>query len=187
MAHGNSTILVLRWKDRDHRLFKLSWLLDNWARCKIWGFHCGDYEVWSLLGCYVVLPLLVTANVVPSSPILVTVLMVVLIRSSETSVLTGATLCDIPEDDVLQLSSLLAVGFCFLMTRNRLTLLSPYPSFAFPFSSLLPNDLSPHTVIESYIPEDLGYCKILDWGLWTLTRTVTFSMQCVIQVCALIH
>jgi hypothetical protein len=42
-----------------------------------------------------VLRLLFTANVVPSSPILVT-LMVVSIRSSETSVLKRATFCKIP-------------------------------------------------------------------------------------------
>jgi hypothetical protein len=45
--------------------------------CKIWGFHGGDYKECSLLGCYAVwllrwqLRLLVTANVVARSPILV--------------------------------------------------------------------------------------------------------------------
>jgi hypothetical protein len=47
-----------------------------------------------------VLQLLVTANVAPSSLILVT-LMMEAIRSSDTSVLTGATLCHTPEDDIL--------------------------------------------------------------------------------------
>jgi hypothetical protein len=64
---------------------------------KIWGFHGGDYKEWCILGCYAVWllvflrgvrRLLVTANVVPSSLILVT-LMKEALSSSETSVLTG--------------------------------------------------------------------------------------------------
>jgi hypothetical protein len=48
--------------------------------------------------------LLLTANSVPSSPILVT-LMIEAIPSSETSVLTRATRRDIPEDGILCLIS----------------------------------------------------------------------------------
>jgi hypothetical protein len=56
-----------------------------------------------------VLRLLVTANVVPSSPILVS-LMVEVIRSSQTSVPTGATRRDVQEDDILHRSLLCSQG-----------------------------------------------------------------------------
>jgi hypothetical protein len=70
--------------------------------CTIWGFHGGDYEESRLLGCYAVwLLLLVTANDVPSSPILVA-LMIEAIHPSETTVHTRAIRRNISEDGILQ-------------------------------------------------------------------------------------
>jgi hypothetical protein len=61
--------------------------------------------------------LLVTASVVPSSPIIVT-LMIDALSYSESSVLARASQCNIPEDDILHihhrdnLKSYIPVGLC---------------------------------------------------------------------------
>jgi hypothetical protein len=76
--------------------------------CKILGFHSGGYEECHLLECYAMWLLYffgacvgcpVMANVVPSSPILVTLMMEALHCSK--TFLTRATWSNIPEDGIL--------------------------------------------------------------------------------------
>jgi hypothetical protein len=80
--------------------------------CNIWGFHGGDYEECLLLGYknpvhtsqetnyFTARDHLVTANDVPSAPIIVTLMMDAL-GSYETSVLTRATRRNISVNDIL--------------------------------------------------------------------------------------
>jgi hypothetical protein len=60
--------------------------------------------------------LLVTVNVVPSLPILVT-LMMKIIFSSETLVLTRATPCNIPKDGILHRLHRESLNLCIHFTR----------------------------------------------------------------------
>jgi hypothetical protein len=86
--------------------------------------------------------LLVTANVVPSSPILVTVMKEAL-SSSETSVLTRATRSSIPEDDILHshrrenIRSYIALTGWALRRRRNMSLVMYELGFYIPQDSIL--------------------------------------------------
>jgi hypothetical protein len=98
-------------------------------------------------GFFVACRLLVTASVVPSSPILVT-LMVEALSSSETSFLTKATWCNLPEDAILQYYfnpimkhgkiNLTASNFLLFQNRSRDRSLSTVAGYELHVSGSIP-------------------------------------------------
>jgi hypothetical protein len=75
-------------------------MLSSGLLCHVALVRTTKFTVHSISSQHSMLQLFVTAKVVPTPPIPLTLMMEV-IRSSETSILTTATWCNFPEDSIL--------------------------------------------------------------------------------------